>query len=200
MLTFSSYGTTVWMPTYFIRHFHWTAGHIGVVFGTLAAVFGSLGILGSGWVADRMAARGHKDAYLRVAFWISILWYPTGIAVFLMPTPVLACVLLAPTIALGAGSNCVGPAALMQVTPQRMRGQAAAIYLFVINLIGLGVGPTAVALCTDYVFRNDNMVGYSLLIVTCAAHAIAAVCLWHGRQSYVRSLQAANDWVETRAA
>ena len=47
-----------------------------------------------------------------------------------------------------------------------------------VNLIGLGVGPTAVALITDFVFRDDNMVGYSVLLVTITAHLFAAAIYW----------------------
>jgi MFS family permease len=64
----------------------------------------------------------------------------------------------------------VAPAALMEIAPARMRGQATALYAFMVNFIGLGFGPTTVALITDYVFRDDNMVGDSLLIVGITAH------------------------------
>lgn len=50
--------------------------------------------------------------------------------------------------------------------PNRMRGQASAVYLFVINIVGLGLGPTAVAITTQYVFGRDDAVSYSLAIVT----------------------------------
>ena len=81
-----------------------------------------------------------------------------------------------------------------------MRGQAAAVYLFVGNLIGLGIGPTAVALCTDDVFHNDDSVGYSILIVSCVAHAIAALLLWQGREQYRRSQAVVNAWAEVQTA
>ena len=42
-----------------------------------------------------------------------------------------------------------------------MRGQASAVYLFVITMVGLGIGPTAVALGTDFVFGDDNALRYS---------------------------------------
>ena len=60
----------------------------------------------------------------------------------------------------------VGPAAIQEIMPNSMRGQASAVYLFVITMVGLGIGPTAVALCTDFVFGDDNALRYSLLIVT----------------------------------
>jgi hypothetical protein len=84
----------------------------------------------------------------------------------------------------------------MQVTPSQMRGQVSAVYLFTINLIGLGAGPTAVALVTDHVFRNDNMVGASLLVVGTTANILSALFLWSGLKSYVRSQHHFKKWVE----
>ena len=49
------------------------------------------------------------------------------------------------------------------------------MYLFINNLIGLAIGPTAVALVTDFVFENDAAVGASLSIV--GAGAGAGACL-----------------------
>jgi MFS family permease len=190
---------SAWLPTYVMRQWHWTPQHTGVTMGTITAIFGSLGVVGGGWIADRMAARGHKDAYIRTALWSAVLWYPSGIAMLLVPSPDLAFLLFAPSAMFGAAAFSIGPAALMQITPQRMRGQVGAVYLFVVNLIGLGIGPTAVALCTDYIFHDDNMVGMSLLIVTCVAHLVAAVCLWYARQPFVRSIASAKAWAESNA-
>ena len=50
--------------------------------------------------------------------------------------------------------------------PNNMRGQASAIYLFVVNFVGLGIGPSAVAILTDYVFRGDESVLRQNLIPT----------------------------------
>ena len=59
-----------------------------------------------------------------------------------------------------------------------MRGQASAVYLFIVNLIGLGLGPTAVALATDYVFGDKAMVGYSLALIGGIALPISGLVLW----------------------
>jgi MFS family permease len=187
LLAFSAYGSSAWLPTFFVRHHHWTGAHAGIVLGSIIAVFGSLGMVTSGWVADRWTARGHSDACMRVALLLAVTWIPTGVAMLLVPDPVWAAVLYAPSAFLAAGVYCVGPAALMQVTPARMRGQAGAIYLFTINMIGLGLGPTAVALLTDYLFHDVNQVGKSILIVTVVAHVLAGLLLWSGRSAFIRS-------------
>jgi MFS family permease len=170
-----------------VRQHHWTSAHAGIVLGSIVAVFGSLGMVASGWLADRWTARGHADACLRVALLLAVSWIPTGVALLLVPRPEWAAILYAPSAFLSAGVFSVGPAALMQVTPARMRGQAGAVYLFAINLIGLGLGPTAVALFTDYVFHDVDRVGYSILIVTVAAHVVAGLLLWNGRSAFVYS-------------
>lgn len=78
----------------------------------------------------------------------------------------------------------------MEITPNRMRGQMASVFIFVANLIGLGIGPTAVALLTDYVFRDDGMVGYSVLIATAVANICAVVLYWTGLKPFIRSKHA----------
>ena len=69
-----------------------------------------------------------------------------------------------------------------------MRGQTAAVYLFIVNLIGLGFGPTAVALVTDYVFANDLALKWSMLIVGTIANLAAITFLAAGLKPYRETL------------
>ena len=78
--------------------------------------------------------------------------------------------------------------------PNPMRGQASAVYLFIINMIGLGLGPTTVAVCTQYLFRRDDAVNYSLLVVHLVALSLAAVLLGNGLKPFLRSLDQLNKW------
>jgi hypothetical protein len=69
-----------------------------------------------------------------------------------------------------------------------MRGQAVAIYAVVTNLIGLGLGPTAVALLTDYVFGDESKLRYSLLVVAVVCHAVMSTALWLSLKPYRESV------------
>ena len=80
------------------------------------------------------------------------------------------------------------PAAIQQIMPNEMRAQASALYLFVVNLIGLGLGPTAVALVTDYVFNDDGAIGLSLLVVGIFTHIGAVVAFALGLKPFRESL------------
>ena len=63
-----------------------------------------------------------------------------------------------------------------------MRATASAIILFVLNLIGLGLGPTLVGFANDWLEPRygDEAVRYSLLILLAAALWGIAHSLWAG--------------------
>lgn len=195
-LTFSSYGASTWIPTFFVRRHGWSAGEAGVVFGLVVAVAGTLGIVAGGRLADRLRLRGRADAEVRVALLAAVGWLPFGGLYSLVPRASWAVALLVPVIFFGSAPFGVAPAAIQRMMPNPLRAQATALYLFVINLIGLGLGPTAVALVTDRVFRDNRAVGLSLLLVGLAADSAAVVLLWFGLRPYRRSLdyaRAASD-------
>jgi len=199
ILAFSAFGASAWIPSFFIRHHHWTPALTGQVIGVVI-MFSALGCACGGLLADYLAKRGYKDACMRTMLIAALLGIPPTIGYLLVPSAVLSAIILAPASLATAMVFGVAPAALMEFTPARMRGQATALYAFAVNLIGLGVGPTAVALITDYVFHDDNMVGYSLLIVALAAHTTAALILWGGLKPFVRSKNQLAQWGIAQAA
>jgi MFS family permease len=92
--------------------------------------------------------------------------------------------------------TCLIPAAILEVVPNAMRGLATAVYLLIVNLIGLGIGPTAIALVTDHIFGFDAAVRYSLLIVPVAATLLAGILFLIGLRSYGSSLDRLGIWLK----
>jgi MFS family permease len=199
LLAFSGYGTSAWIPTFLIRKYGWTGSQAGVTYGTILGILGTIGIVIGGRFADWLARRGFQDSNMRVGLVGALAWLPAGALYPLMPSGNLAAAVLIPTVFLTSMPVGVAAAAIQEMVPNVMRGQASALYLFVINLIGLGLGPTAVALMTDYVFHSDNAVNYSLLVVGIAAHLGAAALLWLGLKPFVRSLERLKDWTRVHA-
>ena len=119
---------------------------------------------------------------------------PFLIAAPLVPSPVLAMALVAPGIFLLSMPFGIAPAALQVITPNQMRAQISALYLFVANIIGLGFGPTVVALITDYVFGHDLAVRYSLAIMGGTIAPLAAFSLAFGLKHYRAGLDSAKSW------
>ena len=193
-LAFAGYGSAAWIPTFFIRTYGWDAGHVGVVYGSIVAVFGCLGIVFGGRLADWMAKRGRTDANMRVGLYAAMAALPCVASFPLMDNALWAAVLMAPTVFCLSMPFGVAPAAIQEIMPSAMRGQASAIYLFVITLIGLGIGPTAVALVTDYLFADDQALRYSLLIVSTLAVSSSLFLLAKGLQPYRESVLHLQQW------
>lgn len=194
LLAFVGYGAANWLPSFFVRVHGWTASEAGIRYGSAVMVFGTLGILCGGRLGDWLGQRGYKDSKMRAALIAAVIHVPFGIAFPLMPSGWLALLVLCPAIFTLAMPSGNGPAAIQQMMPNQLRGQASAIYLFVVNIIGLGLGPTAVALVTQYVFKDPNMVGYSILIVGSIANICAVVFIWAGMRRYETSLVYLEEW------
>nr|WP_218875997.1 MFS transporter [Pseudomonas sp. BMW13] len=198
-LAFAGYGSAAWVPTFYIRTYGWDASQVGIVYGSIVAVFGCLGIVFGGRLADWMAKRGRSDANMRVGLYAALGALPMVVLFPLMDSAFWASVLMAPTVFCLSMPFGVAPAAIQEIMPNSMRGQASAIYLFVITLFGLGVGPTAVALVTDFVFADDAALRYSLLIVTTLAVLMSITLLAKSLKPYRESVVRLEQWAASPA-
>lgn len=194
MVTLNTYGTSSWVPSMFIRRYGWTPRETGLVFGLIVGVAGTLGIVSGGRLADWLSERGQRDATLRIAGLAALAWLPFGVAYPLMPEAAWSAVLVAPAIFFSSVPFGVAPAAIQRMMPNTMRAQATAVYLFVINLIGMGLGPTVVAALTEDVFRDKQAVHYSLAIVGGVSQTLAGILLLAGLKRYRRSLEYFKEW------
>jgi MFS family permease len=184
LLATGSYGFFTWIPTFLIRTYGWEAGNAGYSFGLLVLTLGTTGTLIGGVWSDRLFARGRVDANMRVGIYAGIGILIFGCAAPLMPSATLALVLLAPAVFFLGFSVSLAPAAASFVSPNQLRGQAVALYLFATNLIGLGIGPTVVAIMTDYVFGDPAALRYSLTAFAVVVPVLAVVTLLWGVGPY----------------
>jgi MFS family permease len=183
------YGAYSWIPAMLIRRYGWSQATTGLIFGIIVGVGGTLGIVSGGRLADWLRQKGHADSDLRVALWSAIAALPFVTLFPLAPSGNLAAALLVPVVFFMSMPFGVAPAAIQQMMPNTMRAQATALYLFVINLVGIGLGPPIVAALTDYVFRDARAVNLSLLVVGAVSFVLAIVLLWAGLKPYRRSLE-----------
>ena len=106
----------------------------------------------------------------------------------LMPTAALSIVLSTAYTFFIAWTNAPMNAALQIVTPNQMRGQVTALFLFIYNVIGFGLGPTIVALFTDYLFHSERMLGRSMAVATLTLGSLTAIIMWFGVKPYGRAM------------
>ncbi len=192
MISFCSYGAAAWIPSFFVRTFQWKASEVAIVYGLEVMVFGCAGIFFGGWLTDHWLRKGKSDAAMRVGIVCSACAI-FGNFYLLAGSGTLAAVLLAPAIFILAMPFGAAPAAIQEIVPNQMRGQTSAVYLFIVNLIGLGLGPTAVALVTDNVFANDLDLKWSMLIVGTVACVLSIAFLSAGLKPYREALQRARS-------
>ena len=164
MVTVSSYAAAVWTPALFIRAYGWQPGQVGLWYGLIYLFLGTSGALFAGWLCDRLTAKGVLDAPLRIAAFGFV-----GVGLFggiapLMPNPVLALLMFVPATFMGTMPFPLAGTAIQLITPNRLRGQMSALYLTVINIVGLGFGPLIVGALTDYYFTEPADVRYSLAL------------------------------------
>lgn len=158
------FALNLWVPTLFIRVHGWTPMQIGSAFGSMVALGSTGGVFLGGAAASAWMKRGREDAFLRVPIIACVCAVPFAVAFPLAGDPALSLLLVFPVLALSAVPFGCGTAVLPIISPNRLRAQVVAVYLLVVNLLSFTFGPTAVGVLTDYVFRDEMMVGYSLAI------------------------------------
>jgi len=171
-------GMPAWFPSFLIRYHGAAPASVGFKFGAVVVVCGLAGVLFAPRAVRIVQHWYRSDAPVRTAAFCI-----TGVLLLCSAIP------FAPG-STGALAVCAGvifcfsiPVAILPVvaqrgTPNRLRGLVASLYSFFGNIIGFGIGPSAIALTTDKVFGNPRMVGYSIGIVCCIAAAIAAWLLF----------------------
>ncbi len=161
----AGYGFMTWVPAFLSRVHGLSIGEAGTWAGIMIGGGGALGAFLGGQLCDRLAPRD-----VRWQMWVpalgGLLIVPFGLGFVLIDDLTLALCLYAPAAV--AGSFYVGPtfAVTQALAKLRMRALAAAIVLFALNLVGLGLGPVAIGFANDMLAPTlgDAAVRYSLAV------------------------------------
>jgi MFS family permease len=179
-----NYGFTFWVPTYFLRVHGWTIGQTGRALGFLILPFGCLGLYLGGWFSERWQKRGIVDAPLLVGIPCAI-----GILLFLapamlMPTAARSLALIGPGFFFLVLPMGTAGAALQLIFPNQVRAQVSALYLFILNLGGLSLGPLLPGVFTDYLFHDPKMIGAALALTMAVSAILMILVILATRRPY----------------
>ncbi len=184
----------LWLPTFLYRTYGMEATDSAGIIGAIFAIGGVSGTIFAGWLADYWQSRDKGIAIVMLIFGTCALAIlPTALAP-LMPIATWVFIALVPAIICYCIPTGLAVSAIQQVVPNELRGQISALYLFTINVIGLTIGPTGVALLTDYYFQDSADLRYSLAISTTCFALGAALAALYGIQGYRHSLERAKQW------
>jgi len=163
-----------------------SVGFLGLALGLISGTAGAIGSWVGGVIADKY---GRKDlrAYMVAPAIASLVTIPVYITAVTIDNAGVALLILAINAFLG--TLWYGPVygTGQSVVPPHMRATAAAILLFIINLIGLGLGPLAVGLLSDWFNKGLGMGAAEgvrwALIVSAGFGLVAFACFWRARRT-----------------
>jgi MFS family permease len=187
------YGLALWTPSVLIRSYHLDIIETGNFFASLLLIGGCTGVFAGGWLADRLGTldRGWYAKLPAIAWLITA---PTFVAGLLAPSLWVAWPLLLIPNALNI--LWLGPVttAVQHLVPPRMRATASASFLFINNLIGLGVGPLLIGRISDALKTTYGADSLRYAAVGCTSFYLLAALLM---LFAVKRLRA--DWVDDKA-
>ncbi len=178
------YGLQAWVPSFLDRVHGWDRGQIGTVYGLVSLIAGSAGVLSGPTLAGILRKMGYLDAPLRLTVFATLATLLSVICIPLMPTPMSSMIFIGLASFFVTVQFAPVTTSIQIVTPNKMRGLVAGMYVVTVNLIGLGLGPTLVAASTDYIFNDPKAVGYSLALSAAVSTPIALIFLYRGLKPF----------------
>ncbi|WP_374411134.1 spinster family MFS transporter [Novosphingobium colocasiae] len=171
-----SYGLQFWLPTYIYRSHNLSLTTTSYVLSSITIVGGVIGLLLGGVLCDRLGAR-NKGAYGYVPSIGFVIGMPFMLAAALASgLPATVAFLLLPQV---AGVMWMAPAvsSVQHLAPSTMRASASAIFLFIVNLIGLGAGTLAFGGLSDFYQAHfgPEALRYAIITVVVVLYPLTAV-------------------------
>lgn len=176
LTAFVGYGFTTFAPAFLSRTYGMTSGEIGTWLGLILGIPGGIGIVLGGWLADRFGARDTRW-YLWIVSVALLLSVPFNLGIYLAPSATAAMLFMLLPVMLGNFYQATTFSQTQGLVELRMRAVAAAVLLFIINIVGLGLGPQMVGIVSDLLkptYGEDSM-RYALMVLS-LANAWSA---WH---------------------
>jgi len=167
-------------------------GFVGLSLGLILGAAAGLGVYLGGLIGDRFGGRDPRF-YMSVPGIACLVSIPIYTVAMLLPTflPIL------PLLALNSILVSVwqGPvyATVQGIAPVHMRATAASIFLFIANLIGLGLGPLMVGIASDVLagpFGLGSAEGVRWALIGSQFLAVPAFwCFWQASKTIGRDLE-----------
>ncbi|MEM6512014.1 MAG: MFS transporter [Pseudomonadota bacterium] len=179
LMSFVGYAVAVFFPSFMDRSFGMSMLQAGVWLGIILGLSGGAGYFAGGYLSDRISRAGARRGPIFIAAMV-LLSCVLLVGVFLAPSPFWCFVLF---VLPAFFSNMYLPPTFAQaqsVVALRMRALASAMCLFIINIVGLALGPPLVGLLSDWLaadYGNESL-RYSLLACAVVIMPWAALHFW----------------------
>jgi MFS family permease len=183
-----TFGAIAWLPAFYERTYGWGPATIGPLLGPINMAVALIGLFSGAFITEWLGKR-RDDANILMLFLANFLSIPFLVIQPLMPSPWLALAMGALYGSIGAMGGAGYNSALQVSTPNAMRGQINALYLFMIAAVGGMLGPTLIALLTDFVAGNEDDLRYVLAGFRLALAPIDAFLIWLAIRPYGKAVR-----------
>ncbi len=177
---FVSYGLVLWVPAFLVRTHDLSATRVGLTLALVLGVGGGIGTLLSGRIVDALGRRDPRWRAWAIAI-SKVVPIPLSIGFLLVDDFALAIGLYILPAMFGAFYLAPSAALIQELVQPRMRALAAAVAMFMTNMIGMGLGPQGVGILSDVLkpTYGDESLRYALVLflfvnVWCAFHFVLA--------------------------
>jgi MFS family permease len=194
MMAMLGYAVGLWLPEVMARTYEIPAAQVGQVLGLSTMFINTIGIFTAGKICDALTRKGYKDAPIIVCCGVAIAVVITAAFPPFMPSATLGLIMMCVAGFPFHGYVAMGPMSVNQVTPNQMRAQISAVYLFVVNIIGQGIGPWAVGAISTHILEDPSLIRYALVSVIIFAGTAAAILCWFARKPYRERLETTAQW------
>jgi predicted MFS family arabinose efflux permease len=170
------YGIGNWLPSYFLRTHDIGIGQLGSWMALTTGFGGGLGSFFGGWLTDRFGSRDSRW-YLWIPAILVATTVPLLIIMLTMDSLYPALFLVGPFNFLVAAYLGAVLAVSHNLVETRMRALTSAILFFMINLIGMGIGPVSVGVLSDYLTAADVAAPLGKAMVAVGVTAAVWACV-----------------------
>lgn len=174
-----SFGIMFWRTPYLMREFGWDAQQIGDLVGTTALIASIAGLIAGGLFVEWLAKR-YKDANIRAAF---ICFCGSTIVILtalLISDPYWSTMAFGSAAFFAIAGAVPQNAAIQRVTPNDMRGQITAFYLFMFTFFG-ALGSWFIGAASDYITGD---LGAAILLTAATLMPLAAFLMYRAIRPY----------------
>lgn len=176
--TLAIYGLTLWLPAVLAREYGWSPGQAGATYGMIVMIVGPAGLLSGGWISDFITRRRGHGAHIAIVFASIVSALPLMAAIGLTSNSTLLLILVAIShylLALPAG---VLPAYIQIETAPESRSQMSALYVFIINIVAIGIGPSLIGFISSLAPGDPTALRTAITAVSVPFLAGSAVILF----------------------
>ncbi|MDO6693105.1 MFS transporter [Aliiglaciecola sp. 3_MG-2023] len=166
------YSGLAWNVPLFLRRFELGPQQVGLIMGVVMFAAGGIGSLAGGFASKLTGKSPVKRLNVMICAYCLCVGY--GLIAFNPSLNVSIFLVSFPGVLL-AMAGVMSLVIMQDIVPSHMRGVATSVNTLFASLIGASMGPMLVAMLTQYVFEQDNMVGVSLGLVVGPAMVIAVI-------------------------